>query len=190
MACIIKTKDPSEVAIIGGGIVGVIIAIGFLKRGVQTKIYEQAGSFREIGAGISFTANAIDCMEIIYPGIKTALKRVATTNGDPNNPNEYLQYSDGYNQKNGEEPNLVFRLYTGYRGFEGCHRAHLLDEMIKLVPDGVVEFRKRLLRYDDQPGQRVTLHFEDGSSAEADAGKFHPIHSCFVFSECGSSHRM
>lgn len=172
--------DTYEVAIVGGGIVGVIIAIGFLRRGVQVKIYEQASSFREIGAGISFTANAIDCMEIIDPGIKAALQQVATTNGDPNNPNEYLQYSDGYNQNDDEEPNLVFRLYTGYRGFEGCHRAHLLDEMIKLVPDGVVEFRKRLLRYGDQPGQKVTLHFEDGSSAEADAGKFHVIYTCFI----------
>ncbi|KAL5333398.1 hypothetical protein BJX70DRAFT_68520 [Aspergillus crustosus] len=162
-------KTPLEVAIIGGGIIGVITAIGFLKRGLKVQIYEQSSSFREIGAGISFTANAIDCMERIDPGIKAALKKVATTNGDPKNPNEYLQYSDGYHQKEGEEPNLLFRLHTGYRGFEGCHRAHLLDELLKLLPEGAIECRKRLDRFEDEPGRKVQLFFEDGSTAEADA---------------------
>jgi salicylate hydroxylase len=166
-----EPAEPVEVAIVGGGIVGVIVAIGFIKRGIMVKIYEQSTSFREIGAGISFTANAIECMALIDPNIKVALKKVATTNGDPKNPNQYLQYSDGYNQKDGEEPNLVFRLHTGYRGFEGCHRAHLLDELIKLVPDGTIECRKRLLRFEDRLGRRVKLDFEDGSSVEADAGE-------------------
>lgn len=161
-----------EVAIVGGGICGLVLAIGLLRRNIKITIYEQSRSFREIGAGVAFTANAIQCMRLIHPGIVDALKTVATSNGDPNEPNDYLQYADGYNQKEGEESKILFKLYAGYRGFEGCHRAHLLDELVKLVPDNVVQFRKRLDHYTDPgDGGKLTLHFEDGSSAEADAGE-------------------
>ncbi|KAH8689527.1 salicylate 1-monooxygenase sala [Talaromyces proteolyticus] len=163
-------EEQFEIAIVGGGICGLILAIGLLKRNVKITIYEQSQSFREIGAGVAFTANAIQCMRLIHPGIVDALKTVATSNGNPDDPNDYLQFADGFNQKEDEESKIIFKLYAGYRGFEGCHRAHLLDELVKLVPDNVVRFCKRLDHYVD-PGDegKLKLYFEDGSTAEADA---------------------
>ncbi|KAI9879286.1 MAG: hypothetical protein M1830_009016 [Pleopsidium flavum] len=146
MAGAIANDQPVDVAIVGGGIIGLVLALGLIKRRVKVKVYEQARSFREIGAGVAFTANAIRCMHMLEPGIVDALKAVATSNGDSKNPNDWLQWVDGYNQ-HGEDPNdekVLFKLYAGYKGFEGCHRAHFLDELVKIVPDGVVEFRKRL----------------------------------------------
>ena len=103
MSDFIIQEQPLEVAIVGGGIIGLVLALGLIRRGVKVKVYEQARSLREIGAGVAFTANAIKCMELIEPDIVAALRSVATSNGDPNNPNDYLQWVDGYS-KNTEIP--------------------------------------------------------------------------------------
>ena len=47
-------EQPLNVAIVGGGIAGLALAIGLLARDIQVRIYERASSFREIGAGIGF----------------------------------------------------------------------------------------------------------------------------------------
>ena len=166
-----------ELAVVGGGIVGLILATGLLKRNFKVTVFEQSTSFREIGAGVAFTANAIQCMRKLDPRIVEALGKVATTNGvDANKPNDYLQWVDGWNalDENPEnlEEKMLFKLYAGYRGFEGCHRAHLLDEIIELMPEDVVQFKKRLdTLVDDETCEKVQLNFCDGSVAHADAGK-------------------
>ncbi|KAL5354887.1 hypothetical protein ACLOAV_000978 [Pseudogymnoascus australis] len=51
-----------------------------------------------------------------------------------------------------------------------AHRAHFVDELIKLVPDGTVEFGKRLADISRDDGRGKTLmRFADGTIAEADA---------------------
>lgn len=165
--------QPVEIAIVGGGIIGLVLALGLIKRGVQVKIYEQAGSLREIGAGVAFTANAVQCMGKIHSGIVKCLRAVATANGDADNPNDWLRYVDGYHQYSDDprEEKLLFKLYAGYRGFEGCHRAHFLSELVKIIPEGTVEFRKRLDTIIQKEGENVELYFADGTTAQADAGE-------------------
>ncbi|AEO68601.1 uncharacterized protein THITE_2054408 [Thermothielavioides terrestris NRRL 8126] len=164
-----------QVAVIGGGIVGLITTLGLLKRNIAVKVYEQSRGFREIGAGVAFTANAMQCMALLDPHIVDAVNAVATPNGeDMDKPNDYLRWHDGYHwdpeHPETSDDKLLFTLYSGYKGFQGCHRAHLLDELVKYVPSGVVEFRKRLTSYEDRgPQERLLLRFEDGSTAEADA---------------------
>ena len=167
-------KEPVDIAIVGGGIIGLALALGLLKRDINVKIYEQSRTFREIGAGVAFTANAIRCMHIVNPDIVDALRAVATSNGDAENPNDWLQWVDGYNQQSLDphDEQILFKLYAGYRGFEGCHRAHFLDELVKRIPEGVVEFRKRLDTIDESASrEQLQLRFYDGSSAKADAGQ-------------------
>ncbi|XXG98257.1 hypothetical protein Hte_004580 [Hypoxylon texense] len=163
-----------QVAVVGGGIVGLITALGLLKRNIPVKIYEQASSFREIGAGVAFTANALQCMALIDPVIVDAVNAVATQNGQEGAPpNDYLRYHDGYhwdpNDIEGSDDKLLGLLYSGYKGFQGCHRAALLDELVKYVPSHAVEFRKRFTECKDRgPNEKLLLHFSDGTSAEAD----------------------
>jgi salicylate hydroxylase len=174
MVGIVAQEEPIEVAIVGGGIIGLVLALGLLRRGIKVKVYEQARSLREIGAGVAFTANAIRCMNLIDPNIVAALRSVATSNGDPNNPNDYLQWVDGYNtnEESPGEEQVLFKLYAGTRGFEGCHRAHFLDALVKFVPEGLVEFRKRLdVIQDNRNGGKVELTFCDGTTFKADAGE-------------------
>ena len=166
------TGNRLKVAIVGGGIVGCVTALGLLKRGVSVKIYEQAHSFREIGAGVAFTTNAQTCMQLTDPQVLAAMK--AVSNKDELS---YYNFKDGYHAQS-EDPNdmretELFRLHAGKSGFEGCHRAHFLDELVKYIPEGVVEFQKRLDTYvmggDDE---EIILKFEDGTSATADAGEY------------------
>ncbi|KAL9112790.1 MAG: hypothetical protein Q9227_003093 [Pyrenula ochraceoflavens] len=169
-ATVIKSDGSGiNVAIVGGGIVGCVTALGLLKRGITVKIYEQSRSFREIGAGVAFTTNAQKCMELTDPNILRAMKAVSTKN-----ELAYYTYKDGYHAV-GDDPNdmsekELFRLHAGESGFDGCLRAQFLDEMVKFIPPDVVEFRKKLYTYvvpsDQGP---ITLKFEDGTSATADA---------------------
>jgi salicylate hydroxylase len=172
-----------DVVIVGAGIVGVILALGLSKRNINVTIYEQSRGFRELGAGVAFTSNAIKAMNILDPRIVDALKRVATPNGDPEHPTDYLRFVDGYNYE-GDDTNdtsekLLFALYTGYRGFAGAHRGHLMNEIVKLMPEGHVIFGKRLLSYEDTgENSKVLLKFADGTTAEADAGNSQPSMYC------------
>jgi len=162
-----------DVAIVGGGIIGLILALGLNRRGIKVKVYEQARFLREIGAGVAFTANAVRCMEQVDPRLVTALRSVATSNGDPRNPNDYLQWVDGFNldPEHSENEKVLYKLFAGSRGFEGCHRAHFLDALLKVVPEGVVHFNKRLANIVEQDDvKKVRLEFEDETVAEADAG--------------------
>ncbi|KAI8632687.1 hypothetical protein F5Y19DRAFT_491333 [Xylariaceae sp. FL1651] len=155
-----------KVAIIGSGIVGLIVGMGLAKRGVKVGIYEQSPGVREIGAGVAFTANAIRCMGLIDPTLVEALRAVATPNGDPDSPTDHLQWVDGLHQ--GPEWNIMYRLDCGYRGFEGCHRAHFVDEILKRMDGEIVHFGKKLVSFsDDESQSHVRLDFEDGSTAAA-----------------------
>jgi salicylate hydroxylase len=89
---VISDGEPIEVAIVGAGIIGLVLASGLLKRNIKAKVYEQAGSLCEIGVGVAFTANAIRCMGLLNSDVVGALRSVATSNGDPNNPNDWLQW--------------------------------------------------------------------------------------------------
>ncbi len=167
MGSVMESEQPVEIAIIGGGVIGLIAALGLINRKVKVKVYEQARSLREIGAGFAFTANTIQCMNLIDPNIVIALRTVATSNGD------WLQWVDGFNQysEDPKEEKLLFKLHTGFRGFEGCHRAHFLDALLEYIPEGVLQFEKRLdTIIEGRSDEKVQLKFFDGTSAEADAG--------------------
>lgn len=163
-------NQPFDVAVVGGGIVGLILTLGLLRRGIPVKIYEQSSSFHEIGAGVAFTANAQRCMELLDPNILQSMKNVASKN-----PHDYYRYVVGYSNDTStqaEEEELLFQIYAGKAGFDGCHRAHFLDELVRFLPTGVVEFRKCLDTYIDRgEHEKVLLKFADGTTAEADVGE-------------------
>ena len=163
-------RKPFEIAIIGGGIAGLSLAIALLNRNIPVKIYEQAPKFGEIGAGVSFTPNAVQAMDICGPGVYRAYDKVATRNGWASKADVWFDYLDGTASVEGkhQKPEFVIRNQMGQNG---VHRAHFLDELVKLVPDGVAVFGKRLVGIEQpENGEgKLTIRFEDGSVAEADA---------------------
>ncbi|KAF2204951.1 putative salicylate hydroxylase [Delitschia confertaspora ATCC 74209] len=150
-----------DVAIVGGGIAGLTLALGLLSRGIKTTIYERGRSFREIGAGIGFTPNAEWAMKVLDPRIHAAFKQVTVQNGT-----DWFIWMNGGSEEDGA---VLHKMYLGERGFEGCARAEFLDELVKSMPEGTVQFSKNLAGIVDEEGQdKVVLKFADGSSAEAD----------------------
>lgn len=163
MAQIKNTKN-FEIAIIGGGIAGLTLAISLYHRGVPVKVYEAAHAFGEIGAGVSFTPNSIQSMKLCHDGIYRAFQSVCTKNVWPSKEKVWFDYIDGYNEKDEQ----TFTI-TNSMGQNGVHRAHFLDELVGLLPSNLAQFGKRLQHLEEQDGGKFQLNFEDGTTAQADA---------------------
>lgn len=158
------SSPPLRVAIVGAGIAGVSLALGLLSRGISVTVYERGASSREIGAGIGFTSNAERAMKVLDPEIHAAFKRVTVQNGT-----DWFMWMDGM----GEECSLIHKMYLGERGFEGCHRAEFLDQLVSIMPAGVVRFGRnaeQIEEFDWEDDKPVHLKFTDGSVEHADVG--------------------
>lgn len=159
-----------DVAVVGGGIIGVMLALGLLHRGYRVTVYERANEFHEIGVGFAFTKVARECMQILDPCVLEALQQVGEANLHPQN-----RYWDGFNPTSKEaaqsQDALLFQMSARELDYWGCLRSHFLQKMVAKLPDGVTKFGKHLDSYiDDESNGKVTLNFVDGSIAEADAG--------------------
>lgn len=224
-----EKSPPIEIAIIGSGLIGTLLALGLLNipnssttnsnlTTLRIKIYEQSPTTHELGAGIGFTTCARKCMTLMDPRIAECVARVATLNGEAEDPDYCMRFVDGFrtytggecwgtskggegggvdvrgirgdyysdriednnnNNREGEDEGKgvhvsgkVYKLYAGPRGFEGCHRGQFLDEVMKLMPEGVVEYNKRVEGYEYLPSGRIQLGFSDGGRVECDLGMY------------------
>ncbi|KAI4194619.1 MAG: hypothetical protein LQ350_007674 [Teloschistes chrysophthalmus] len=157
-----------RLAIIGGGIGGLTLAIGLLKYPhIDVQVYEAAPSFGEIGAGVAFGPNAQRALALIGNGVNEAFLRHATSNMWASHANCWAEYRVGKGEHEGE----IISAQRNFKGMKSLHRAHFLEELVKLVPGQRAHFNKRLVDIkDDSPnGGKVTMTFEDGTSEKTDA---------------------
>jgi salicylate hydroxylase len=165
-----------HVAVCGGGIGGLCLTIGLLRQNISCKLYEATPAFAEIGAGVSFGPNVIRAMELIDPQIARGFDNYSTINGWPEKKDMWFDFRTG--QAKGTRGGVPAAANThvadvkargvGDVGQKSVHRAHFLDELVKLVPNEVPEFGKRLMNIRERDDKMV-LTFEDGTVAEADA---------------------
>ncbi|KAL5095521.1 hypothetical protein Trisim1_000292 [Trichoderma cf. simile WF8] len=167
-----STTAPSlEVAVVGGGVVGVMTALGLIRRGIKVTIYERSSNWHEISAGFAFTGVARECMQRLDPGILDVLSRISQKT-DPNDSS--TTYWNAYHPQTkqdaeDESTSLLFQLPGNKLAFWGCVRSQFLLGMVSLLPDNVAKFGKQLVSYDDNDANsKVVLHFADGTTAEAD----------------------
>ena len=79
-----------RVAIVGGGIGGLALALGLFKYDhIDVQIYEAAHSFGEIGAGVAIGPNSQRALKLIAPHAWDAFKKHAT-------PNMWESYADTF----------------------------------------------------------------------------------------------
>ena len=158
-------KKKINVAIAGGGIGGLCMAIALLKHEhLQVQVYEAAHKFSEIGAGVAFGPNAQRALKLIGPDAERAYLRCATHNMWKEEKNTWFEYHYGM----GPREDDFIAAPKNETGQATVHRAKFLDEFVKLVPKEIAHFGKRLDAISDNGTAGVSLHFKDGTTATAD----------------------
>lgn len=171
-SAISQSENPFTVALIGGGIGGLSLAVGLSQHNVPFHVYEGALAFAEIGAGVGFGPNARQAMALIDPRIKKGYDKHATTNYNEDNKDHFFQFRmgmDGRGRTEGLKAGCLISEPGGEgKGMNMIHRARFLDELIALIPSECASFGKRL-RNVEAVEEGVRMYFEDGTTAEASA---------------------
>jgi salicylate hydroxylase len=170
------------IAIVGGGLCSLALAISLVKHGVNVRIFEAAPAFSEIGAGVAFGINSIKALKLINPRLLEGYKRHATFNADPTRDSTFYTMRWGMNQrKNGGHIAGDFAWHLddiwypertqeiGVRTRGRIHRARLLEELVALLPDGITTFSKAFESAEQLDDGTLKLHFEDGTTAHISA---------------------
>ncbi|WP_425919492.1 salicylate 1-monooxygenase [Acinetobacter sp. TSRC1-2] len=148
-----------KVAVIGGGIAGLALTTQLVKnQNLDVHLYEAAPQFSEIGAGISFGANAVKAIHLL--GLANEYESIADKVNAPFT-DIWFQWRNGYNDEYlsaSVAPNV---------GQSSVHRADFLDTLIPLVPQNNVHFNKRVTEIKATDHQ-VSIQFIDGQRVECD----------------------
>ncbi|KAG9495626.1 hypothetical protein J7337_012180 [Fusarium musae] len=155
-----------QIAIIGDGIAGIVLAISLLKRNIPCKIYERAHALSDIGAGLGISPNAQDAMATCDPSVHEAFRKVANGNTWESKKNFLFEFLDGMD---GAATDSSLSHIENRTGLQGCHRGAFVNELIKLLPGDVVQFNKQLQTAEEDSSGGIRLVFQDGSIEEADA---------------------
>ncbi|EIW63582.1 FAD/NAD-P-binding domain-containing protein [Trametes versicolor FP-101664 SS1] len=154
-----------RVAICGGGIGGLTLAVALSRYpNIRVDVYEAAGQFKEIGAGVMIWARTWEILSIL--GMADDFSRIAHAppDGSP---------GVGFDYRKSDQPQEGSRFYL----FEvpyGCirfHRAQFLDVLVDHLPQDVAHFGKRLVNYrttEHDTSTETELLFADGSVAACD----------------------
>lgn len=148
--------SPLNVAIVGGGIGGLSVAIALQRQGHRVTVYEQAGQFMRVGADVNLTPNAVRALDGL--GVGDGLRRTGarpsyriSRDWDTGAETSRLPMGDTAESVYGA-PQLTI------------HRADLLSVLAQALAPNSMRFSKRLESLT-QDAEGVDLRFEDGSTA-------------------------
>jgi salicylate hydroxylase/6-hydroxynicotinate 3-monooxygenase len=145
-----------KVAVVGAGMGGLAVAATLRRIGCDVQVYEQAGRFARIGAGIQMMPNSMKVLRGI--GIEERLRKTAFA------PYSHLN-RDAYTGEVKAELPMPESLYGA--PYLCMHRGDLHEALASAVPAGIIHLGKKLQGFE-QGDAGVTLKFTDGSSATAD----------------------
>lgn len=154
-----------HVAVIGGGLCGLSLAIALTKRGISHTIFESRGSFTEIGAGINLGPNTIQAFNTIDPSLSDAAFKLATRN-EPGKEDIWMNVRLGAPTKHFEDARLIAEIRAPPTGNMTVSRNELLQMLAKHIDPNKARFNKKLVDFD-QDDHGVTMRFEDGSTDRA-----------------------
>jgi salicylate hydroxylase len=122
------------------------MVLGLLNQGIPCTLYEAAPAFAEIGAGVGFGPNALRAMSLIGPGIKKGYETIATSKAWPEKKRFWFDFNLGQKgdtwgdiKAPGKEMHRVAQVVAGNVCQSSVHRAHFLDALVKLVPEGIAK---------------------------------------------------
>jgi salicylate hydroxylase len=167
------------IAIIGGGLGGLALAIGLLSHGINVHIYEASPAFSEIGAGVTFGANATTALRLIDPRLLQGFMKHATF--EPERDGTFLSIRWGMDERRQdghkagdfayylEDRGRPGGVLTGVQVRGGIHRARLMEEMTALLPAGITSFSKAFQGLEEVGDNTLKLRFSDETTALASA---------------------
>lgn len=141
---------PLRVVIVGGGIGGVAAANALLQRGVEVRVYEQASTLSEVGAGLAIQPNGLHVLRRLGFGEDIARYGARWTDMQ-------FRRADG---------TFIFERPSDIE-FYGLHRADLLGMLIDRLPTGIVETGHRCVDFV-QDDKQATVIFADGARVTGD----------------------
>jgi salicylate hydroxylase len=148
-----------RVAVVGGGIGGLVLGIDLRARGVAVEVYEQADELREVGAAVALSANAT--RELVRLGIGDDLAAVST----PPSSLVVRHWRDGaiiVDEPMGETYRTTFGA-----PFYGVHRVDFLRVLSEHYGAEDVRLGHRCVELRDG-AREVQLTFANGAAATAD----------------------
>jgi 2-polyprenyl-6-methoxyphenol hydroxylase-like FAD-dependent oxidoreductase len=150
-----ESTSNGRVAVVGAGPGGMAAALALHSSGFEVDLYE---AYHEIKAA----GNILN----LWPPPQKVLRLIGVDTDDLGAPaHSSFRRNDGRVRATIKLPDDVIAEYGG--GFIGLLRWGLYQRMIAALPEGVLHMDKRLVSFDDGPGG-VTLHFADGTTAQAD----------------------
>ncbi len=155
------TGRSPRVAIIGGGVGGLTLAIALRQRGMEFEVYEQASELGEIGAAVALSANST--RELRRLGVLDALTAVSTE------PSEliYRNWRDGRRiAAHDVHAGLRYQNECGAPYF-GVHRADLQRILKEALGGTGLHLGHQLTALAEQGGV-IGLTFANGRTLEAD----------------------
>lgn len=163
-------RKPFSIAIVGGGIGGLCLAVALDSHNVPVHVYEAAPAFTEIGAGVGLGSNALRAMTLLSPPIFKGYKRCETSHASPEERKRFFNFRYGMEKPNADGM-VAGQLICDLRSdseTSSVHRARFLNELVNLLPPRAASVGKRLMEIDEG-GEGVLLKFADGTEARHDA---------------------
>jgi 6-hydroxynicotinate 3-monooxygenase len=154
------TTRPLRVAIVGAGMGGLASAAALRQVGIDVTVYEQAGRFARIGAGIQIGCNAMKVLRRL--GLEVRLR-------------SQCFYPRSWNNRDWQTGEVKFDMIFGETAeskfgapYLLAHRGDLHAALASAVPEQCIRLGHRLVGLDET-GDQVRLTFANGATAVADA---------------------
>ena len=150
-----------RIAIVGGGVGGLTLAVALRQRGIEADVYEQAQELAEIGAAVALSANST--RELRRLGMGDALATVSTEPGEL----IYRNWRDGSRiAAHPVHENMNYQKICG-APYYGIHRADLQRILSGALGGAGLHLDHRLTEIRDLGGA-AGLSFANGRTIEAD----------------------
>ena len=149
----------TDIAIVGGGIAGLALALGLHQRGIASRVYEIAPEIKPLGVGITILPHAM--RELSALGLGEAVAAAGVENTESAFFNRFGQLI--YKEKRGRAAGYAYPETGIHRG--SLHRI-MFDAAVKRLGAENIVLNRRCTGLE-QDADGVTLHFEETTTGAA-----------------------
>ncbi len=145
-----------RIIVVGGGIGGLTAAIALRKVGIDVQVYERASALREVGAGITLSANALEALDALGLADDIRSQSFALMQGGLRNPNGDTLLSIPADD-----------FAAGFGTIAVMHRAELLTLLAQRINPERLHFSRACVGFE-QNSAGITARFDNGEAVCAD----------------------